>query len=74
MHLVPTTLAPGIREKRPRYFEVRVYGGLDPLIDHLGVLGREPTTLPSYRTIARWLGGATAVALTRSAAATSTRT
>lgn len=28
---MPTKLAPGIREKRPGYFEVRVYGGLDPL-------------------------------------------
>lgn len=74
MHLVPTTLAPGIREKRPRYFEVRVYGSLDPLIDHLGVLGREPTTLPSYRTIARWLGGATAAAPTLVATANANRT
>ncbi len=31
VRLVPTKLAPGIREKRPGYFEVRVYGGLDPL-------------------------------------------
>ena len=28
---MPTKLAPGIREKRPGYFEARVYGGLDPL-------------------------------------------
>jgi len=28
---VPTKLAPGIREKRPGYYEVRVYGGLDPI-------------------------------------------
>lgn len=28
---MPTKLAPGIRERRPGYFEVRVYGGLDPL-------------------------------------------
>jgi integrase len=28
--LVPTKLAPGIREKRPGYFEIRVYGGVDP--------------------------------------------
>jgi integrase len=27
---VPSKLAPGIRERRPGYFEVRVYGGLDP--------------------------------------------
>ena len=27
---MPTRLAPGIREKRPGYFEVRVYGGVDP--------------------------------------------
>jgi integrase len=27
---VPTRLAPGIREKRTGYFEVRVYGGVDP--------------------------------------------
>jgi len=27
---MPTKLAPGIREKRPGYFEVCVYGGLDP--------------------------------------------
>ena len=103
VRLVPTKLAPGIREKRPGYFEVRVYGGLDPLtgkarqvtrsvrgtvkeanalraemltsvadrgvavrksvkelfdavLDHLEVLGREPTTLQSYRTIARRAG------------------
>lgn len=28
---MPTKLAPGIRERRPGHFEVRVYGGLDPL-------------------------------------------
>jgi len=28
---MPTRLAPGIREKRPGYFEVRVYAGADPL-------------------------------------------
>lgn len=28
---MPTKLAPGIREKRPGYYEVRVYGGLDPV-------------------------------------------
>lgn len=96
---VPTKLAPGIREKRPGYFEVRVYGGLDPLtgkarqvtrsvkgtvkeanalraqlltevadrgvavrkslnelfdavLEHLEALGREPTTLQGYRSIA----------------------
>ncbi len=27
---MPARLAPGIREKRPGYFEVRVYGGVDP--------------------------------------------
>lgn len=97
--LVPTKLAPGIRQKRPGYFEVRVYGGLDPatgkarqvtrnvrgtvkdanalraelltevadkgvavrksvnelfdaVIEYLEALGREPTTLLSYRSIA----------------------
>ncbi len=97
---MPTKLAPGIREKRPGYFEVRVYGGLDPLtgkarqvtrtvrgsvkdanalraqlltevadrgvavrrsvselfdavVEHLEALGREPTTMQGYRTIAR---------------------
>ena len=28
---MPSKLAPGIRERRPGYFEIRVYGGLDPL-------------------------------------------
>lgn len=97
---MPTKLAPGIREKRPGYFEVRVYGGLDPLtgkarqvtrtvrgsvkdanalraqlltevadrgvavrrsvselfdavLEHLEALGREPTTMQGYRTVAR---------------------
>jgi integrase len=97
---VPPKLAPGIREKRPGYFEVRVYGGLDPdtakarqvcrtvrgtvkeanevrasllleiartgassqhtlgelfsaVIEHLEALGREPTTLHDYASIAR---------------------
>ena len=27
---MPTRLAPGIRQKRPGYYEVRVYGGVDP--------------------------------------------
>jgi integrase len=96
---VPTRLAPGIREKRPGYFEVRVYAGVEPLtgraryvsrtvrgsvkdanalrasllaeadrlgpetrqtvaelfsrvIEHLEALGREPTTILSYRQIA----------------------
>lgn len=30
MALVPTRLMPGIREKRPGYYEVRLYGGVDP--------------------------------------------
>lgn len=96
---MPAKLAPGIREKRPGYFEVRVYGGVDPLsgktrqvsrtvrgtvkdanalraallvevgqrgagssrsvaelvaavLDHLEGVGREPTTMVSYRQIA----------------------
>jgi integrase len=28
---MPSRLAPGIREKRPGYFEVRVYAGRDPV-------------------------------------------
>jgi hypothetical protein len=97
---VPTRLAPGIREKRPGYFEVLVYAGIDPktgrsryasktvrgsvrdanaaraelltnieqhvidsrhtvaglfdrAIDHLETLGGEPSTIHSYRSIAR---------------------
>lgn len=95
---MPARLAPGIREKRPGYFEVRVYGGVDPatgearqvsrtvrgsvkdanalraallveveqkgvgskhtvaelfdrVLEHLEALGREETTLISYRQI-----------------------
>src|SRR5579864_3435772 len=100
MRPVPTKLAPGIREKRPGYFEVRVYAGTDPatgrsryasrtvrgsvkdanavraqllvdverrevhashtlaelfdrVTDHLEALGRERSTVHSYRQIAR---------------------
>lgn len=100
---MPTKLAPGIREKRPGYYEVRVYGGVDPatgkgrqvtrnvrgtvkdanalraqlltevatkgialrksvnelfdaVLEHLDALGREATTMQSYRSIARRAG------------------
>jgi integrase len=96
---VPAKLAPGIRQKRAGYFEIRVYGGVDPatgktrqvsrtvrgsikeanearaalllevtrkgvpgsqtlgelfdaVIEHLEALGREETTLHSYRRLA----------------------
>ena len=97
---MPTKLAHGIRQKRPGYYEVRVYAGVDPktgkprqvcrtirgtikeanalraqllldieqhgpthsgtlaelldkVIDHLEAIGREPSTIVGYRSIAR---------------------
>ena len=37
---MPARFAPSIREKRPGYFEVRVYGGVDPVTGKRGQLSR----------------------------------
>jgi integrase len=37
---MPAKLAPGIRQKRPGYYEVRVYGGVDPLTGKIRQLSR----------------------------------